>query len=204
MRNSNWMLRISILAVLLSVTFAANAADKIKGREVYFDFEELPPEYDLDNPYIILVEFLNGDTLRMHDGQRHPIGNLIQVIRDGGNNKIDPPNADGTPGGDDSLAWGNFNHSRVGAWGLSATDTVYFGVWVSQKYFVSYYPDGVYYLRLWEGSDAKTAPYYQDSREYKASTGDRGGSMARISPRLFYGPNDITWTFGSSVERPKK
>jgi hypothetical protein len=205
-RNTVFTFALFLLLLSVSNSLADNSwRDKeIKGRHVYFDDEDVPLDQDLGNPYVILVEFIQETPILMHDGQPHPIGHIVQVIRDGGNHKIDPPNADGSPGGDDSLAWGNFNHSRIGAFGLSPTDTMYFGMWVTQRYFISFHEDGVYYLRLWEGVNPETAPYYQDSIEYSASTGDNGGAMARITPRLFYGPQDIFWKFGRSVERPKK
>lgn len=208
MKNSNTLLSFALLLLVVSVSSSLAGDDwwekKIKGRGVHFDYEELPPDEDLGNPYVILVEFIQETPIPMHNGHPHPFGHIIQVIRDGGNHMIDQPNPDGSPGGDDSLAWGNFNHSRIGAFGLSPSDTMYYGMWVTQRYFISFHEDGVYYLRLWEGDNPETAPYYQDSVEYSTTTGDTGGAMARISPRLFYGPHDIYWKFGKSVERPKK
>jgi hypothetical protein len=190
--------------VLLSSAYAVERKDlpkEIKGRRVFTDTDiELPADYDKSNPYTILAEMINVDPVMDHTGKPHDHGHWIQIIRDGGNFIQDPPNPDGSPGGDDSLAWGNFNMFQLCGhdWNPKGKS----GQFASQKYFIPYYPDGLYYLRLWEGDPMK-GQYYQDTQRYRSMFGNQGGSMIRIAPATMQGPVDVEWFFGPSVERPK-
>jgi hypothetical protein len=169
-------------------------------RLILFDTENGPPGYPEINPYDVLAS-LNCWTTPVldHTGKPHHHGHLIQLIMDGGNGKQDEPNADGSPGGDDSLAYGDFNMMRIT--GIeSMTDSVgQTGLFASWKYFVPFIPGRVYYLRLWEGKSVATAPYYQDTIEYDAGT-DRGGALISLK---FGTPMDVDWKFGPSKARPK-
>lgn len=160
---------------------------------------ELPPGWPEGNPYNTLAFMSSGDVAVLdHKGQPHSHGHVVHVIMDGGNNRQDPPNPDGSPGGDDSLAFGNFNMIRV--LGVDGADDPKgkSGKFYSQKFFIPYVPNRAYYLRIWEGADPVTAPYYQDTIEY-ISDDDRGGAMIRLKSDK---PHDVYWTFGPSKLRP--
>jgi hypothetical protein len=171
-----------------------------KGREVVFDTDTLIPDRAI-NPYSVLAS-QNSWTKPVldHTGKPHHHGHLIQIIVDGGNGIQDPPNADGSPGGDDSLAYANFNMIR-----MRGSDEPYdlkgaTGMFASWRFFVPFVPPPrAYYLRIWEGDNVATAPYYQNTIEYKADTNDRGGAMIvlRSGP-----PIEVDWTFGPSKPRP--
>ncbi len=191
----------------LTLLFAGQlwARDEVNGREVYVDIEnnELRDK-EMGNPYTILTLFYNSKTVLDSKQEPHSHGHLIQIIVDGGNGIQDPPQADGSTGGDDSLALGNFNTLYLGGLDYPPKMEGKSGTFVSAKYFIPYFDDKVYYLRLWEGAEAKSAPYYQDSSEYASTAGDQGGGMVRISSRLYSSPQDIEWTFGPSKPRVKK
>ena len=164
------------------------------------DRDQLPPGYPQVNPFNILASFNQwNQPVLDHTGKPHAHGHIIQVIVDGGNYIQDPPNPDGTPGGDDSMAYGNFNMMRL--LGIDEPPVLkgQSGMFMSAKYFVPFLSDRAYYLRLWEGDNVATAPYYQDTIEYDAEV-DRGGSMLRPPPGP---PIDVNWTFGPSKPRPK-
>lgn len=206
MAKRNIQLRFAtILVMSLLVTGQLWAREEVKGREVYIDMEnnELRDK-EMGNPFTILTLFFSSKPILDSKQEPHGHGHLIQVIVDGGNGVQDPPLADGSPGGDDSLAWGNFNTLYVGGLDYPPAMEGKTGTFVSAKYFIPFLDDKVYYLRLWESADAKTAPYYQDSSEYASTAGDQGGGMVRISSKLYSSPQDIEWAFGSPKPRPKK
>jgi hypothetical protein len=166
---------------------------------ILYDTDEFPPGFPVINPYNVLALFMADTPILDHTGKPHAHGHLIQVIVDGGNGIQDPPNPDGTPGGDDSLAYGNFNMVRLMG-GLGSTDTKgRTGQFVTWKYFIPYLPDRAYYLRLWEGDNVATAPYYQDTVEYVSDV-DRGGTMIRFHEGP---PIDVDWKFGATHPRPQ-
>ncbi|MCB9367398.1 MAG: hypothetical protein H6506_01795 [Calditrichaeota bacterium] len=206
MTDGNMMLRKAIwLILIVCVAQGAYARDVIKGRDVYFDTEETEArDAVMGNPFSVLVLFLNMTPVLDSKGEPHDHNHLIQVIVDGGNGIQDPPKADGTPGGDDSLAWGNFNQVYIGGHTYPPEMVGKTGLFGTVKYFIPYTDDGVYYLRLWEGADAKKAPYYQDSSEYSSTIGDQGGGMLRVSSRIYKNPEDIDWKFGPSKPRTTK
>jgi hypothetical protein len=166
---------------------------------ILFDVDDFPPGFPVVNPYNVLASMTALTPIPDHTGKPHAHGHVIQVIVDGGNYIQDPPNPDGTPGGDDSLAYGNFNmillRGEQEPWDPKGRS----GKFVSWKYFIPYIPDRAYYLRLWEGDSVATAPYYQDSIEYYAEV-DRGGGMIRFHEGP---PIDVDWKFGPSKPRPK-
>jgi len=166
---------------------------------ILFDVDDFPPGFPVINPYNVLALFTSLTPIPDHTGQPHAHRHVIQVIVDGGNGLQDPPNPDGTPGGDDSLAYGNFNMIELRGvtepWDPKGRS----GQFATWKYFIPYFPDRAYYLRLWEGTNVATAPYYQDSVEYFAEV-DRGGAMIRFHEGP---PIDVDWKFGPSQPRPK-
>jgi hypothetical protein len=166
---------------------------------ILFDGDDLPPGFPEINPYNVLALMMSQTPIPDHTGAPHVNGHLIQVIVDGGNYVQDPPNPDGTPGGDDSLAYGNFNMIQLRGnqepWDPKGRS----GLFSSRKYFIPYLSDRAYYLRLWEGDKVATAPYYQDTVEYYADV-DRGGAMIRFHEGP---PIDVDWKFGPSKPRPK-
>lgn len=169
-------------------------------RPLILDTEEPPPGYPQMNPFNVLAS-LNcwGDPILDSKGQPHKHGHLIQVIMDGGNMIQDPPNPDGTPGGDDSMAYGNFNMIRLCGLEEMNDTTGQSGLFMSWRYFIPYQPRRAYYLRLWEGNNVATAPFYQDTEEYTAGI-DRGGAL--ISPREGT-PIDVDWKFSVPKPRPQ-
>jgi hypothetical protein len=166
----------------------------------FFDYENPSPLLPQYNPYNVLAS-MNSWTAPIldHTGKPHEHGHVVQVIRDGGNGIQDPPRADGWPGGDDSLAYGNFNLILLD--GLKAEgEGNRTGMFFSQRYFIPFDPPPkAYYLRVWEGSDFTTAPYYQDAIEYDTGD-DRGGGMITLHDGP---PVDVDWRFGPSKARPK-
>jgi hypothetical protein len=137
-----------------------------------------------------------------HNGELHHQGHIIQLIEDGGNGLQDPPNPDGSPGGDDALALGNFNLMRIyDDDDLSVDTTKRSNKFGSYKYFVPYNNGNSYYLRLWEGYSEKTAPYYQDTIEYSTGT-DNGGTMIRLYAITPQPPVDADFKFGPPKPRP--
>jgi len=201
------MLRFAVgLALVALAALSAHARDLVKGRELYIDTEATNERDErMGNPFGMLVLMHNdGDPVKNSKGDLHAHGAVIDVIQDGGNGIQDPPNADGTPGGDDSLAYGNFNRSFLVGLEDPIDMTKKSGLFYTQKYFIPYEDDKVYYLRLWEGSDPKTAPSYQNTNEYISTIGDQGGGMVRLSSRVYQGPAEVRWKFGPSVARPKK
>lgn len=200
---------MQILAVFLLIAWLSGSSYAIDSEHpivLRFDNDTtaLPDYYPFDVPFSILVSMNSwSDTIRDHNGQPHRHGHLVQLIMDGGNGIQDPPNFDGTPGGDDSMAYGNFNLTRIrgiddpfeGKEGKS-------GLLASGRYFIPYYNGRLYYLRLWEGDSEKTAPYYQDTVEYTAGL-DKGGSMMRLYTAGISPPVDADFKFGPSKPRPK-
>jgi hypothetical protein len=167
---------------------------------IWDDQTTLPPDFPTVNPYRITSLFTSGNNPVLdHTGQPHWSGHVIQVIMDGGNGVQDPPRPDGSPGGDDSLAFANLNMIRL-TMDMPEADTVRTGSFIAKRYFIPLCPAGrAYYLRVWEGKDVAVAPYYQDSIEY-ATPHDRGGAM--IVPKSG-DPSTVQWKFGSSKPRPK-
>lgn len=201
-----------LLAVLVSLALQTNtraqqtmqpdsqSSESQWRKLLLFDRDQLPPGFPQVNPYNILASFNSWkQPIPDHSGKPHAHGHLIQVIVDGGNYIQDPPNPDGTPGGDDSIAYGNFNMIRLLGIDEPPDAKGKTGMFMSAKYFIPFVPDRAYYLRLWEGDNIATAPYYQDTIEYDAEV-DRGGSMLRPPPGP---PIDVDWTFGPSKPRPK-
>lgn len=195
---------VQTIALLLLIAIVARPAlaDTDNSRPIIWDRGELPEGHVPANPFNLLVLMYSTSLIKDSEGEPHDHGNVIQLIQDGGNELQDPPNPDGSPGGDDSLARGNFNMIT-----LLGTEHPFVldgesGQFCSYKYFVPLIRDGVYYLRIWEGDDVGSAPYFQDSSEYRTSTGDQGGGLLRISPRTFQGPQEADWKFGSSMPRP--
>ena len=199
---------IVLIAMVCAPLWAANPApkpllEKAKldtNRPVLFDTDDVPSWYPESNPYSLLASMDCWSNPALdHTGKPHHNGHLIQLIMDGGNGKQDPPNADGTPGGDDSLAYGNFNMLRVSGLDDPIRMDTATGMFYSRRYFVPYQPGRAYYLRLWEGDNIATAPYYQDTIEYNAGE-DRGGAMITMT---ITHPIDVDWKFGPSKPRPK-
>lgn len=136
-----------------------------------------------------------------HNGQPHPDGHILQIIADGGNGVQDPPNADGSPGGDDSLAVGNFNIQFING-EKHIPDGMEPGMFMGMMYFVPYNDNQSIYLRLWEASDPADADYYQDTEEYTTWRGNSGGVIISLQREQI---DDIIWKFGLSkkVDRRK-
>jgi hypothetical protein len=162
----------------------------------------LGPESREDyNPYETLYSMNSWTTPVLdHTGKPHTDGHAIQLVMDGGNGIQDPPNSDGSPGGDDSLGAGNFqvqfiNGAKHLAEGMEA------GMFVGVRYFIPYKPNSSIYLRLWEGSDPRTARYYQDTVEYTTFQGNSGGPIVDLRPESM---DDIDWRFGPSKEVNRK
>ncbi len=135
-----------------------------------------------------------------HNGNPHPDGHIIQIIADGGNGIQDPPNLDGSPSGDDTLAEGNFNIQYINGekhipHGLSA------GMFIGMFYFISYKPNQSIYLRIWEGRDPSKAEYYQDSREFTTERGNSGGHMFAPHPNRV---ESVQWLFSESKKVLRK
>lgn len=202
----NMLLRFALLGTAVTL-FAATvyARDMVKGREIYVDTEETPVrDVEMGNPFNMLVLMYADKPVLDSKDAPHSHGGLIQLIMDGGNGVQDTPNPDGSPGGDDSLAIGNFNVLYLGGLEYPPTMDGKTGQFVSAKFFIPYVDDRVYYLRLWESGDPAKAPYYQDTREYVSTIGDQGGGLVRLTSRNYSGPHELNWTFGKSKPRPKK
>jgi hypothetical protein len=207
-RTLQLLAAVVLIAMIAVPVWAAKPApkpllEKAKvdtNRPILFDSDPVPPYYPDVNPYNVLASMNCWTTPVLdHNGKPHHNGHLIQIIMDGGNGKQDPPNADGTPGGDDSLAYGNFNMQRLlGIEEPPRMDTAT-GMFYSVRYFIPFEPGRAYYLRLWEGDNVATAPYYQDTIEYDAGE-DRGGAMIMLTIQH---PIDVDWKFGPSKPRPK-
>jgi hypothetical protein len=195
-------LQFLAFVMLFAISSICAAADR--GRPIRWDSDPLTPETEI-NPFNILVQLNASQPIMDHLGEPHQHGHIIQVIQDGGNRIQDPPNPDGSPGGDDSLALGNFNVIQM--LGMDYPNTVEgkTGRFYSQKYFIPFIRDAVYYLRVWEGDDVATAPYFQNSSEYRnLGNSDQGGGVISISPKTFSGPQELDWLFGKSIPRPEK
>lgn len=135
-----------------------------------------------------------------HEGKPHKDGHIIQIIMDGGNGIQDPPMLDGNPGGDDSLAYGNFyaqfiNGERNIMNGLAP------GMFYGTIYFIPYKANVSIYLRLWEATDPAEADYYQDSEKYETTRGNAGGAMITPQPELI---DQVEWWFGPSQKIERK
>lgn len=166
-----------------------------------FDSDSTPPSH-IGNPYNVLYSFnVYENPVLDHTGKPHHHGHLIQIIMDGGNGQQDLPLPNGMPGGDDSLAFGNFNMMIMTGDGDYTDTTGATGLFFSKRYFIPFGPKKAYYLRIWEGNSFKTAPYYQDTIEYKTALGDVGGAMVMLTQKGE--PIDVEWKFGPSIPRPK-
>lgn len=205
MQNRSRSLLFATLTALFLIAGGSIAAEAGKKSDAYFppplfDTEDPPPELAMLNPYIVLVSMNQWfQPILDHAGNPHEAGHVIQLIRDGGNGIQDPPRPDGLPGGDDSLAYGNFNMMRVSSAEDSPDGSGRKGLFYSNKFFVTYQPpDRAYYLRIWEGDNVATAPYYQDSIEFVGER-DRGGAMIFLPTGE---PMETQWTFGLSKPRP--
>src|SRR5512139_3737494 len=142
----------ALLILLFAVAFSAPAQDRTT--VVWDSLIVLPPGWPEGNPYNILYSLNCSIKPALdHTGKPHDHGHVVQVLMDGGNNKVDPPNPDGTPVGDDSLAFGNFNMIRV--LGVDGADDIKgkSGTFYSKKFFIPLISDRAYFLRLWEGAD---------------------------------------------------
>ena len=193
---------IALVALLATSVFAR---DIVKGREVFKDTDETPDrDVEMGNPFNMLVLMYTDQPVMNSKREPHDHGGLIQLIIDGGNGVQDLPNEDGSPGGDDSLAWGNFNIFYLAGHEYPPQMEGKTGLFGSVKFFIPYSDDGVYYLRLWEGGDPAKAPFYQDTYEYVSTIGDQGGGLVRLSSRNYAGPQEVNWTFGPSKPRPTK
>lgn len=205
MRHSP-MKALHFLTLLLLIALISNSglAAEMGGRRVAWDTDPIPEDWP-GNPFNMLLFMYTTQPVKDHLGENHDHGHVIQLIQDGGNRIQDPPNPDGSPGGDDSLALGNFNLITMRGIAPPFPPDGKSGQFYSAKYFIPLLRDEVYYLRIWEGNDVTTAPYYQNSLEYSnPSSGDKGGAMVSISPRTVQGPQDLDWLFGKSIPRPKK
>jgi hypothetical protein len=153
------------------------------------------------NPYDTLYRMCSWKPVQNHLSQPHSDGDAIQIIADGGNGIQDPPQSDGSPGGDDSLADGNFNVQYVNG-EKHEPDGLTQGMFVGMMYFVPYKPNMHIYLRIWEGTDPARAEFYQDSEEYTTFYGDTGGAMVELRSDWL---DDMDWKFGMAkrVERRK-
>jgi hypothetical protein len=153
------------------------------------------------NPYGVLCRMTSwSEPLLDHVGNPYKDGNAIQIIADGGNGIQDPPRPDGYPGGDDSLANGNFNVQYVNGEKHMAEGLVP-GMFMGMAYFIPYEIEHAVYLRLWEGSDPASAEYYRDSAEYTTSSGDRGGCMITLHPEYL---DELDWRFGPFLKAIRK
>ncbi len=213
MKRDSWIAAQLVAAVVLFVgLLPALAADNPVKKQwpapedptdyriIVFDSDDPPPWFPEANPYNRLAS-MNSWTAPVldHSGKPHAHGHLIQVLMDGGNGVPDAPHPDGTPGGDDSLAFGNWNMMRLLGVDTPPVPDGKSGMFFSLRYFVPFSPNRAYYLRLWEGDDIAIAPYYQDTVEYDFGN-DRGGAMLRIPEG---GPVDVDWKFGPSKPRTK-
>ena len=201
------MKRLQLLALLLLIAIVSvpSGAEELGGRKVIWDSDVLTKEETPANPFNMLVFMYTTQPIKDHLGENHDHGHIIQVIQDGGNRIQDLPNPDGSPGGDDSLALGNFNSVIMRGVAYPYPLDGKSGQFYTKKYFVPVLRDEVYYLRIWEGDDVATAPYYQNSSEYyNPTTLDKGGGMVRISPNTIQGPQELDWLFGKSNPRSKK
>jgi len=188
---------IALISLLIVVVSAQ--ADVNRQTIVWDNQTDMPAGWPEGNPYNILYAMsCQAKPALDHTGLPHQHGDVAQVIVDGGNGIQDPPNPDGSPGGDDSLAFGSFN--MIVLLGLDGLEDLKgrTGQFYSRKYFAPLTPNRAYYLRLWEGDNPATAPYYQDTVEYVTSD-DHGGVMIRLSSGY---PHEIDWTFGPSNPRP--
>ncbi|MFZ5432460.1 MAG: hypothetical protein ACOZB3_01680 [Calditrichota bacterium] len=188
------------IAVFGFQAFAEDAISDSTHPPILFDTQEPPGILGQGNPYRILTLMASAMTpVLNHEGKPHEAGNVIQIIADGGNGVQDSPNPDGTPGGDDLLAYGNFNMMRVLPADQAPDGSGREGLFMPVRYFIPFSnPTKAYYLRIWEGKDIATAPYYQDTKEYDAGD-DRGGAMLFLRVGE---PADVYWTFGASQPRP--
>ena len=198
-------LQILALILLFAIIYHPCPAEELGGRKVIWDSDVLSKDELPENPFNMLVFMYTTQPVIDHLGEFHDHNHIIQLIQDGGNRIQDPPNPDGSPGGDDSLALGNFNSVRMLGITYPYLPNGKSGQFYSKKYFVPSLRDAVYYLRIWEGDDVADAPYYQHSSEYlNPTTNDQGGGMVTISPRTIQGPQELDWLFGKSIPRPQK
>jgi hypothetical protein len=197
---------VCLLIALASGSFAGIDATHPVVPRFDIDTSRFPAYYPSEEFQTLDLISLNcwTDTVRDHKGEPHKNGHIIQVIADGGNGIQDPPNPDGSPGGDDTLAFGNFNLMRVcGVAEFTKDTTAQTGQFYSQKYFIPYVRGKSYYLRLWDGYNEKTAPYYQDTIEYTTGM-DNGGSMIRMNSAVPMSPVDADFKFGKCKPRTVK
>jgi hypothetical protein len=153
------------------------------------------------NPYMSLYSMNSWTTPVLdHNGKPHKDCHAIQVIADGGNGIQDPPNPDGSPGGDDSLADGNYNIQYVNG-KKNIIAGLQDGMFMGTYYYVPYKANQSIYLRLWESSYPATAEYYQDSEEYTTFRGDHGGPIIALQPENV---DDVDWKFGPSKKSPNR
>ncbi len=187
--------------MLAVASFVFRAYAQTDTRPIIFDTEPPPEWYPQVNPFNILALMVGGEPPVLdHNGKPHKHGHIVQLIMDGGNGLQDPPNPDGSPGGDDSLAYGNFNMIRFLGEEYPPDMTAATGIFFSKRYFIPFVKNRALYLRVWEGEDERVAPYYQNSTEYRSDE-DQGGAMVNLSDGV---PVDYFWKFGPSIPRPKK
>jgi hypothetical protein len=187
-----------LLLILILATACAAQEPMTRSTIIWDGQEKMPAGWPMGNP-LNMTYSLNCSIKPAldHTGKPHQHGHAIQIIVDGGNNIQDPPNPDGSPGGDDSMAYGNINMIRMlgldGRGDLNARTGTFF----SYRFFIPYIANRGHYLRLWEGDSVGTAPYYQNSIEYTTDE-DRGGAMIYMKSGL---PQDVDWAFGPSQPR---
>ena len=135
-----------------------------------------------------------------HEGKPHKDGHIIQIIMDGGNGIQDPPLSNGNPGGDDSLADGNFYAQFING-EKNIENGLAPGMFIGMVYYIPYKANQSIYLRLWEGSDPGEAEYYQDSEKYETTRGNSGGAILSLQPEIV---DQVEWWFGPSKKVERK
>jgi len=188
-----------LFLILIPLVLCSSVWAQMEKNQIMWDNGVLPPNWPKENPYGMYATMnCTVKPVLDHTGKPHHHGHVAQLIMDGGNGVQDPPKVDGMPGGDDTLAFGNFNMVRI--LGLDAYDDPNgeTGTFYSKRAFVPFVPNRSYYMRVWEGPDPNSAPYYQDTIEYTTSD-DHGGAMFTPSPGL---PTEVDWVFGVTKPRP--
>ena len=181
--------------VITCIIFVWSAPFALAQQELDPDSLLIDPNLEKNyNPFNSLYLMNSWKPILDHEGELHRDGHLIQIIADGGNGIQDPPNLDGSPGGDDTLAEGNFyaqfvNGEKRGSSGLML------GMFMGPRYFIPYKPNTTIYLRLWEGQDPAIAEYYQNSAEYTTHRGNVGGPIIALQSDYI---DQVDWRFGLS------
>jgi hypothetical protein len=190
-RDIHWQYIVIVGLILTGITQASLGQQEIDPDSITYS----PLAVGSFNPYRTLCCMYSSEPVLDHNGEPHRDGHVIQIIADGGNGIQDLPNFDGSPGGDDSLAAGNFNIQYVNG-EKHSTEGLGSGMFIGMAYFISYKLNQTIYLRVWEGPDPSAASFYQDSKEYTTTLGNSGGCM--ITLRTQYS-DEIDWRFGRSM-----